>query len=278
MVLLIFAFSINSFSTLDEATFGALAEWLSRMTRNHIPSGAQVRVLQASVVFILLYLCPGGVVLCWCDFGAGCGLGGGGNLPKPRLFHANDSSPTLPEPPECRNAEGRARRARKEMLFFNRTWFTARHEIEERGRNPFPHAWTSKVGPPKPPQELHDIAFTWTLLHIVNCVYGFQFRYGHDNGFNWRLKYNDHSPARFLGRRPVLLRDVLVRGLLRAIFGAELIRACGCVVIQSPMRRFLFGHSESEHLCRRRVAPAQMNHDAVHSNKKDIAAVVHMEL
>jgi hypothetical protein len=34
-------------------TSGALAEWLSRMTRNHIPSGAQVRVLQASCVQFL---------------------------------------------------------------------------------------------------------------------------------------------------------------------------------------------------------------------------------
>jgi hypothetical protein len=44
---------------------GALAEWLSRMTRNHIPSGAQVRVLQASQIafFLLFYL--GGVVLWW---------------------------------------------------------------------------------------------------------------------------------------------------------------------------------------------------------------------
>jgi hypothetical protein len=32
------------------------------MTRNHIPSGAQVRVLQASVVFFLLCLCPGGAI------------------------------------------------------------------------------------------------------------------------------------------------------------------------------------------------------------------------
>jgi hypothetical protein len=54
----------------------------------------------------------------WCDFWAGCGLGGGGDLPKPRIFHPNDSSPTPPEPPECGNAEGRARRAREEIFFY----------------------------------------------------------------------------------------------------------------------------------------------------------------
>jgi hypothetical protein len=38
------------------------------MTRNHIPSGAQVRVLQASEAFFLLLFCLGSVALWWRDF------------------------------------------------------------------------------------------------------------------------------------------------------------------------------------------------------------------
>lgn len=41
---------------------GAVAEWLSRMTRNHIPSGAHVRIMPASFLLafwstILLHFC-----------------------------------------------------------------------------------------------------------------------------------------------------------------------------------------------------------------------------
>jgi hypothetical protein len=62
---LILIFSINSSNTSDEQPHGALAEWLSRMTRNHIPSGAQVRVLQASQIAFFLLFYFGGVVLWW---------------------------------------------------------------------------------------------------------------------------------------------------------------------------------------------------------------------
>jgi hypothetical protein len=87
--------SLHRLVNQTKSTFGALAEWLSRMTRNHIPSGAQVRVLQASCSKNILF-----AFLWWCEpqrhyFCARIGIGIGTiEHPSVGMLHLVPSSVT----------------------------------------------------------------------------------------------------------------------------------------------------------------------------------------